>query len=389
MNKAGKHIQSGLQHSSAILPKLPVLQATTSTNIASGSATTVGAVSSTAQKNVINSIMSFLPDNRPITSLQIVEDYEKCPKNFTSIHRTYDQDADADLWRENNILFGRQTTRYLCLSKTEGLPDYVLETLIVIAEKTTPPKGFSLLSRTADSEQKAWRKRQLSYKLSKRGIATQAITDIILCSKLKIAPQGFKMAGDLNGILICYKTATQPTRLPPAVPSLSPTATNNSKPSSSSSSATSNSEVEKALNRLNLNGGGGGGGGGGINGRYPKQPLPPVPAAEDHDYEEIQSSYQIKSPQRPAPKPPVINNVCCIATNTSGHSVGTLGTYNELEGVPFVINALLKPPHENQILPLPKLSDFALKKDLEYDFYLERQTLCIMKSAASKNPFFK
>uniref|UniRef100_A0A1B0C0F2 MABP domain-containing protein n=1 Tax=Glossina palpalis gambiensis TaxID=67801 RepID=A0A1B0C0F2_9MUSC len=131
MNKAGKHIQSGLQHSSAILPKLPVLQATTTTNIASGgSASSVGAVSSTAQKNVINSIMSFLPDNRPITSLQIVEDYEKCPKNFTSIHRTYDQDADADLWRENNILFGRQTTRYLCLSKTEGLPDYVLETLM-------------------------------------------------------------------------------------------------------------------------------------------------------------------------------------------------------------------------------------------------------------------
>lgn len=29
------------------------------------------------QKNVINSIMSFLPDNRPITSLQIVEDFEK------------------------------------------------------------------------------------------------------------------------------------------------------------------------------------------------------------------------------------------------------------------------------------------------------------------------
>lgn len=28
-------------------------------------------------KNVINSIMNFLPDNRPITSLQIVEDYEK------------------------------------------------------------------------------------------------------------------------------------------------------------------------------------------------------------------------------------------------------------------------------------------------------------------------
>ena len=52
----------------------------------------------------------------------------RCPKNFTPINRTYDQDSDADLWRES-ILFGRQTTRYLCLSKTEGLPEYVVETL--------------------------------------------------------------------------------------------------------------------------------------------------------------------------------------------------------------------------------------------------------------------
>lgn len=52
-----------------------------------------------------------------------------CPKNFNAIHRTYDQDADADLWRDYNILFGRQTTRYLCLSKSEGLPEYVVETL--------------------------------------------------------------------------------------------------------------------------------------------------------------------------------------------------------------------------------------------------------------------
>lgn len=30
------------------------------------------------QKNVKNTIISALPDNRPITSLQIVEDYDKC-----------------------------------------------------------------------------------------------------------------------------------------------------------------------------------------------------------------------------------------------------------------------------------------------------------------------
>ena len=65
----------------------------------------------------------------------------------------------------------------------------------VIAEKSKPPKEFSLLSRTADTEQKAWRKRQIAYKLSKRGTVSQAVTDVILCSKLKTAPEGFKLAG--------------------------------------------------------------------------------------------------------------------------------------------------------------------------------------------------
>lgn len=52
----------------------------------------------------------------------------RCPKNFMPVHRSYDQDSDADLWRETNI-FGRRTTRYLCLSKSEGLPEYIVDTL--------------------------------------------------------------------------------------------------------------------------------------------------------------------------------------------------------------------------------------------------------------------
>lgn len=55
--------------------------------------------------------------------------YFRCPKNYTCIQRTYDMDADADLWRENNLLFGRQSTRYLCISKTEGVADCILQTL--------------------------------------------------------------------------------------------------------------------------------------------------------------------------------------------------------------------------------------------------------------------
>ncbi|XP_068154530.1 multivesicular body subunit 12B [Drosophila tropicalis] len=283
MNKAGKHIQSGV-----------TAAAGSSCNSASPTAALLGSPLAAADgtpgtggnlgagTNVFNSIMSFLPDNRPITSLHIVEDSDRCPKNFSAISRTYDQDADADLWRDYNILFGRQTTRYLCLSKSEGLPEYVVETLKVIAEKVPPPKEFSLLSRTADSDQKAWRKRQIAYKLSKRGSVTQAVTDIILCSKLKIAPDGFKLAGDINGILICYKTGAIPMRLPPPVPA------------SASLASGAVCEAEQALNRLNLQGQ-----------RNSRGPLPQLPTEnQDHDYEEIQAHYQINSPQRPAPPRP-------------------------------------------------------------------------------------
>lgn len=366
MNKAGKHIQSGATAinggNSALASATALLGSTQSANAAAatvGSTTANG--SATSPMNVFNSIMSFLPDNRPITSLHIVEDFERCPKNFSAIHRTYDQDADADLWRDYNILFGRQTTRYLCLSKSEGLPEYVVETLKVIAEKVAPPKEFSLLSRTADSDQKAWRKRQIAYKLSKRGTVTQAVTDVILCSKLKIAPDGFKLAGDINGVLICYKTGAIPVRLPPPVPG-------------------SNCEVEQALNRLNLHGQ-----------RSSRGPLPQVPpTTEHHDYEEIQAHYQINSPQRPAPPRPALT--AAVSTTSTGRSgyggTGTLGTYTELEGVPFTMNAMLQRSQPMTDLPtLPEIS--TLLKTLDYDFQLERQILCTMKSSASKNPFFK
>ncbi|XP_034490866.1 multivesicular body subunit 12A isoform X2 [Drosophila innubila] len=368
MNKAGKHIQSGataigggnsgLASATALLGQPQQPANASAAAIGAGAPGTANG-SATSPMNVFNSIMSFLPDNRPITSLHIVEDFERCPKNFSAIHRTYDQDADADLWRDYNILFGRQTTRYLCLSKSEGLPEYVVETLKVIAEKVAPPKEFSLLSRTADSDQKAWRKRQIAYKLSKRGTVTHAVTDVILCSKLKIAPDGFKLAGDINGVLICYKTGAIPVRLPPPVPGIS-------------------CEVEQALNRLNLHG--------------QRGPRGPVPAStEHHDYEEIQAHYQINSPQRPAPPRPASTAAAGTATSTgrAGYGgTGTLGTYTELEGVPFTMNAMLQ--RDQRITDLPTLPEIStLLKTLDYDFQLERQILCTMKSSASKNPFFQ
>jgi ESCRT-I complex subunit MVB12 len=42
-------------------------------------------------------------------------------------------------------------TRYLCLSKKTGLPDYIVESIAVVTDKEIPPDGYTLLPRTLDS----------------------------------------------------------------------------------------------------------------------------------------------------------------------------------------------------------------------------------------------
>lgn len=72
---------------------------------------------------------------------------------YCQVTRTHDQDSDADLWKESNF-FGRKVTRYLCLSKTEGIADYIVEAVGIIMEKETPPDGYCLVQRTIDSGMK-------------------------------------------------------------------------------------------------------------------------------------------------------------------------------------------------------------------------------------------
>lgn len=155
--------------------------------------------SSSHQSRILNSLSSCLtlPDDRPITAIQIVEYVDKCPRGFLAISKTHDADQDADLWREQSFLRRNKSGRYLCLSKSEGLPDFVVQDIAIVSEKGVPPEGYSLLLRTADTEQKAWRKRQLCYRLvnTRSGRVSQAVTDIIVCNRLKKAPDGFTFAG--------------------------------------------------------------------------------------------------------------------------------------------------------------------------------------------------
>lgn len=173
----------------------------------------------------------------------------------------------------------------------------------VCGDRELPGEGFSLLSRTADSDHKAWRKRQIAYKLAKRGSITHAVTDVILCSKLKSAPDGFKLAGEINGITVCYKSGPVTHRPPPSIPAVDQ----------------SIKELESSLHYINI--------ASPTNGNViaSNKPKP-----TDNDYEIIRTSYQLSPPARQAPKPPAF---------VSPRQNGTLPHHTDMDGVPFVFNA--------------------------------------------------
>uniref|UniRef100_A0A2M4BUY4 MABP domain-containing protein n=1 Tax=Anopheles marajoara TaxID=58244 RepID=A0A2M4BUY4_9DIPT len=301
------------------------------------------------QKTIVNSVVCFLPDDRPIKSLQLVEELERVPPNFHAINKTYDQDTDADLWREKTLI-GKRTTRYLCQSKTEGLPNYIVSKVKVINEKEAVPEGFSQLTRTADTEQKAWRKKQLVYQLTKKRTTVYAITDIILCSRSRKAPQGFTIAGEINGILICYKlskTSHSPCKTEMISTPRTPLQIDND---------TANVKFQQ----------------GGVK-RKENIKESVIEAQLDRDYVELLSSY------RPFSQ--------FAGSKMQIYSYSTYKIHAEVDGVPFILNPCLR---ENGMCKSLEAVDQMTATDLEYDFDLERHVLCTTKANSIRltNPFF-
>lgn len=149
--------------------------------------------------------MRALPDNRPVTAICMIEDPSKCPSGYQVVDKTFDQDTDADLWKDG---FFRRITRYICISKGEWQGNEVIESITIIGEKDTPPDDYAILMYTRDTEQRAMRKKHLCYKSAPRNTAQVAVTDVIVLSKWKKPPAGFTLAGEMNNLLICYKSGT-------------------------------------------------------------------------------------------------------------------------------------------------------------------------------------
>jgi ESCRT-I complex subunit MVB12 len=158
------------------------------------------------------------PELRSITAISIVEDVSRCPLGYTPILRTQDADADADLWRDG--FFGKRITRYVCVSKSQGRPEHVISAIQILHDRELPPEGFSLIQQTVDSSQKAFKKKQLCFKLANIRSNCESIVEMVAYSKLKHPlPDSFEHIGDINGIHFCVRKISAVTRL--NTPSLS------------------------------------------------------------------------------------------------------------------------------------------------------------------------
>ncbi|XP_060810431.1 uncharacterized protein LOC106130937 [Amyelois transitella] len=316
---------------------------------------------------MLSALDGALPDERPLLSLLIVESVAKCPTGYWPVSRTYDEDADAGLMRQNG-LFTKKPSHYICLSKTEGVPGYVMDGVLIVGEREAAPAGYSVAGRAG--------KRRLCTRVSRPqpAAACPPVTDVIVCSKMRAAPRGFILAGEVNGKTVCYKVSggsaeVSPTHKPNEyeniVTNVTPEANRRLRPVPERPPKLSPLVTE--LNALNLK-----------SGVYPTV----EDFSTDHDYEALTPSYNVK-PCRPAPVPPGRSPVRSPprrkgpAPLPTGNNYKTLGMMNGLEGVPFVLNPKLRGLPDDTLTQLPVIkrrSRFELDRDYSYNFAVERQT---------------
>ncbi|XP_050663937.1 uncharacterized protein LOC126964705 [Leptidea sinapis] len=323
---------------------------------------------------VLSALGGALPDERPILSLQIVESAAKCPAGYWPVSRTYDEDADAGLLRQAG-LFGKKPSHYICLSKSEGVPGYVMDGVMILGEREATPAGYSVAGRAG--------KRRLCTRVSRlvAGVPAPPVTDVIVCSRMKTAPQGFLLAGEINGKVVCYKVSgadgsadSSPTHqaneYENVVSNVTPEA--NRRLRQVPDRPPKLSPLVNELNGLNL-----------------KSAYPNIEEfTTDHDYEALSPSYNIK-PGRPAPRPPVSPlKAGPTSPQKAPRKKGpaplprvpnyqTLGGYSGMEGVPFVLNPKLRGLPSDALGQMPvikKRSRFDLDRDHSYTFAVERQT---------------
>ncbi|GMT33118.1 hypothetical protein PFISCL1PPCAC_24415 [Pristionchus fissidentatus] len=150
----------------------------------------------------------------PLTGICIVADRNKAPIGFTPVLKTHDDSTDADLWRESAFSLWSRPVRYLAVSREikHNIPSArsVITDLTVTKESEPVPHGYIAVDYTADSKEKALRKRFLCVKTEPLESCVDAVTEIVVLNKAKRPPKDHSLAGEVDGILICFKTGVIP-----------------------------------------------------------------------------------------------------------------------------------------------------------------------------------
>ena len=128
------------------------------------------------------------------------------------VERTYDTNQDADLWKDSFFSFS-QVKRYICFTRffplANGKLNNVIETLSILEERETVPKGYTLIETTVDTNERAMKKKQLAAKICSRAAATDAITDLVLVRDGR-PPAGYVLLGEINGLYLACKIGPVP-----------------------------------------------------------------------------------------------------------------------------------------------------------------------------------
>ncbi|VDD88688.1 unnamed protein product [Enterobius vermicularis] len=168
--------------------------------------------------------MSDETEQYPITSVIIVSDKNKCPRGFQPITRAYDDQSDADLWKEGGFAsFWSRPVRYLAVSRespANSVGVHVVMDICIIKENDPVPSGFTAVDYTADSskEEKSLRKKCLCIRTLPRENATDAVGEIIILNKTKKPPVNYSCAGEVDGAYICFRHVVIPATFGLAIP---------------------------------------------------------------------------------------------------------------------------------------------------------------------------
>lgn len=214
--------------------------------------------------------------------------------------------------------------------------------------------------------QKAWRKKQLCYKIRNKDLCSKAVTDIIICSRImhrasKMAPNGFSAAGIINGVCVCYKTVDIVNGNTNSQSYVNIDLLQNASPNPSNGTPHRVPPERPPKPKFSPKP---------ANGIYPQIGSKDTEESSDRDYEVLRPSARIK-PTRPAPQPPIASNV------RSTQLYDTLPGSSDLDGVPFVLHSRLSvhTDSSNNKLPVIKVwTQKDLDKEFFYDFRAERET---------------